>query len=369
MKRITPTIKRNIYRVIPFGVIWLVFSITYVLLEKGLLGNFTYYPSTGNPYSFTRSFFTTSITALIAGLLIGAMEIGWFSKLFIKKSFSKKIIYKSLLYLAIITAFLLITAVIANPLAQQGRFGDKQLWENVGAFFFNFSFLSVAIYMAAIIVVSQFYAEVSENIGQGALANFFMGKYHVPREEERIFMFLDMKSSTTIAEKLGHVKYFEMLKAYYADLSEPIIRYSGEIYQYAGDEIIVSWKGENGLANSNCIRCFFAMKVALQQQADTYRKQFDIVPVFKAGFHSGRVTTGEIGVIKKEIFFTGDVLNTAARIQGLCNSYQVDILVSGHLIKKLNATDQFQVKPLGQSELRGRDEKMELFTIEKQVPV
>ena len=73
-------------------------------------------------------------------------------------------------------------------------------------------------------------------------------------------MFLDMKSSTTIAESLGHVKYFEMLKEYYSDLSDPIIKYSGEIYQYVGDEIVVSWKLKNGLQNNNCIQCFFAMK-------------------------------------------------------------------------------------------------------------
>ena len=81
--------------------------------------------------------------------------------------------------------------------------------------------MGTTVYMAAVIIVSLFYAEVSENIGPGVLANFFTGKYHTPIEEERIYMFLDMKSSTTIAENLGHVKYFEMLREYYSDLSEP----------------------------------------------------------------------------------------------------------------------------------------------------
>ena len=60
------------------------------------------------------------------------------------------------------------------------------------------------------------------------------------------------------------------------------------------------------------------------------------MPEFKAGFHFGKVTTGEIGVIKKDIIFTIDVLNTTARIQGLCNTYKVDILISGDLIKELD---------------------------------
>jgi adenylate cyclase len=130
-----------------------------------------------------------------------------------------------------------------------------------------------------------------------------------------------------------------------------------------GDEIVVTWKLKNGVLNNNCIQCFFEMKRALQSQKIKYQKQFGLLPEFKAGFHYGKVITGEIGVIKKEIIFTGDTLNTTARIQGLCNSYQVDLLVSGQLIKKLDLGTQFQMKALGQNELRGRGERIDLFTV------
>ena len=211
--------------------------------------------------------------------------------------------------------------------------------------------------------VTLFYTEVSENLGQGVLNNFFRGKYHTPISEERIFMFLDIKSSTTIAENLGHVKYFQMLREYYSDLSIPIIKYSGEIYQYVGDEIVVTWKLKEGLRNNNCIQCFFGIKKAINKQIKKYNEKFGLVPEFKAGFHVGKVTTGEIGVIKKDIIFTGDVLNTTERIQELCKTYKVDILISDHLTKKLLLHSQFQIKELGESELRGRNEKIKLFTI------
>ena len=176
-------------------------------------------------------------------------------------------------------------------------------------------------------------------------------------------MFLDMRSSTTIAENIGHVKYFEMLKEYFSDLTDPIIGHVGEIYQYVGDEIVVSWKLNNGLQNNNCINCFFAMKSEIKSQARKYIEKFGVMPEFKAGFHVGKVTTGEIGVIKKDIIFTGDVLNTTARIQALCNVYKVDLLVSEHLMTKLNTPTQFKVSLLGESEIRGKDEKINLFTM------
>jgi adenylate cyclase len=360
---LSPTGKRNISRIIPFGVIWLVFSLVYILIEKGLLANLNYYPSTGNPYNFTRNISITSVSAFITGLLIGTLEILYFNNWFIKKSFSGKIFYKSVIYLVIILSFLIILTVIGNADVLHSGFFAAPVWDNVWAFSTSFSFLSVIVYIAAIIVVTQFYTEVGESIGQEMLINFFTGKYHTSIEEERIYMFLDMRSSTTIAEHLGHVKYFEMLREYYSDLSGPIVKYSGEIYQYVGDEVVITWKLKKGLQNNNCIQCFYAMKAAIETQAEKYKEQFGLLPEFKAGFHMGKVTTGEIGVIKKEIVFTGDVLNTTARIQGLCNPYNVDILISGDLIKKLNLTPAYQLKTLGENELRGRGEKIELFTI------
>lgn len=360
---LSPNTKRNIARIIPFGVIWLVFSIVYTLLERGILGELTKYPSTGNPYNFSSNIIVTPLTALVAGLLTGILEILYINKQFIHKSFTEKIIYKTLIYLVIIISFLLVLTVTANSLELQTGIFNSQVWDNVWLFISNYAFWSVVLYIAAIIIVSQFYTEVSENMGQSVLNNFFTGKYHSPKEEERIFMFLDMKSSTTIAENLGHVTYFEMLREYYSDLSDPIINYSGEIYQYVGDEIVVSWKLTKGLQDNNYVQCFFAIKTAIKKQSKKYMAKFGLMPEFKAGFHLGKVTTGEIGVIKKDIIFTGDVLNTTARIQGLCNRFKVDILISGPLIKISKLTSAFQLKPLGENELRGREETIEIFTI------
>ncbi len=278
-------------------------------------------------------------------------------------SFGRKIFYKSVIYLLVICLFLIFVVALANYFELDTGFFSGRLWNFVWAFFFTYTFLSIVFYIAAIILVSLFYAEVSDNVSPGVLQNFFIGKYHKPVEEERIFMFLDMKSSTTIAEHIGHIRYFEMLKEYYSDLSGPIINYSGEIYQYVGDEIVVSWNLKSGLQNSNCINCFFDIKAVIKRQAGKYKDSFGLSPEFKAGFHLGKVTAGEIGVIKKEIIFTGDVLNTTARIQGLCNSYDVDIIISDSLVRRLDLLTGFQVRSLGENVLKGRDEKIELFTI------
>lgn len=361
---IAPKYKRNINRILPFGLIWLVFSLIYTILERGLLGELNFYPSSSNQYIFGRNIIVIPMLATIFGAITGILEILYFNKWFIRISFIKKIIYKSSIYLLIII-LLLIVIFLTTADEIPTAISSEGFWLLMWGFFTDYSFIGILIYIASIIIITQFYTEVSESMGTGLLSNFFLGKYNKPVEEERIFMFLDMKSSTSIAEKLGHVKYFQMLQQYFSDLSGPVIDYSGEIYQYAGDEMIISWRLEKGVRNNSCVERFFAMKESLTEKSLGYKEKYGLAPQFKAGLHCGKVTTGEIGVLKKEIIFTGDVLNTTARIEGLCNNYNVDILVSFSLAEKLNLNGKYKVESIGKNTLRGKDLQLELFTLNK----
>jgi len=358
---LSPKTKRNISRVLPFGVIWLVLGWINLFSQEAAKQDQNLNPS-GAINVTPEVFVFASIAVTTVGLLVGAIEVLWLGNLFSKKSFSQKIGYKVVFY----TIFLLVVIFITFPIAAGVELHisplDPIVWERFSNFLTNIEFVSTLVSISFSLFVSLFYSEISENIGHGVLMNFFTGKYHKPIEEKRIFLFSDMKSSTTIAEQLGHIKYFELLREYYSDFSDAIIRHSGEVYQYIGDEIVISWKYEEGIKNNNCINCFFAMKEDLQKRSDWYVSTFGVVPTFKAGLHVGAVTTGEIGALKKEIIFTGDVLNTTARIQGLCNQYNVDILVSEDLIKVLPLANKFQVSALGTKGLKGKEEKMELYT-------
>ena len=177
-------------------------------------------------------------------------------------------------------------------------------------------------------------------------------------------MFLDMKSSTAIAEELGHVNYFAFLQEYYDELSDSIINHSGEVYQYIGDEVVVSWTERTGLKDSNCIKCFFAMKEDMSNRSEYYLEKYNAVPDFKAGLHIGKVTTGEIGALKKEIVFSGDVLNVTSRIQGLCKEYQSDLLVSDELINLFDDSLNKNIKSIGTINLKGRSEPMKIYSVQ-----
>ena len=359
----TPKQKLNLIKILPFGIIWGLFGLCYALIEHSVMGGSEVYPYSGNPYNFFTVLPLITTACLLMGLFFGTMEVIFFNKLFRNRPFREKMIFKTLITLLFTLVLLIgLTSVITSVSLKVSIFHPDVI-ASVSAFVGRSAFWVIVIYGGVITVLSLFVNEVSDYLGGSVFNNFFTGKYHHAKEEERIFMFLDMKSSTTIAEKLGHVEYFKLLNKYYYDTTNAIIQTSGEVYQYAGDEIIVSWNLKSGLKNNNCIRCFYLMKETFRKQSERYVELFGLAPEFKAGFHYGNVTTGEIGTLKKEIFFTGDVMNTTARIQSNCNKYETDILISEDLRFELKEDDFFKLDAIGECELKGREKTIKLFSV------
>ncbi|MCB9169273.1 MAG: adenylate/guanylate cyclase domain-containing protein [Flavobacteriales bacterium] len=228
---------------------------------------------------------------------------------------------------------------------------------------FSLSFLGRYLYWALLMGGTMLMVRLNDQYGSGGL-DYLTGRYARPREEMRIFMFLDMRSSTAIAERIGHVRYFRLLNDVYADITDPVVYSGGTIYQYVGDEVSVTWRLRRGLKDQRCIRCFFDIKRKLASRARYYQDQYGLVPQFKAGFHFGEVTTGEVGLVKKEVIFSGDVVNTAARIQNSCNAYDVDVLVSKELLDILRLPeDVYMTRPIGEIPLKGKRQEVSLWTI------
>ena len=137
------------------------------------------------------------------------------------------------------------------------------------------------------------------------------------------------------------------------------------MYQYVGDEIVISWKLEKGIARDNAIACFYSMKKAMSAKAEAFEKSFNVTPDFKAAVHYGHITTGEIGALRKDIFFTGDVLNTTARILSKASVYKEDLLISEELSKLFIWGKSYQLKSLGTQELKGKKESVGIYAVKE----
>ncbi len=250
-----------------------------------------------------------------------------------------------------------------------GRSASKIFEVNVdfefGWWFYQKRFWGAMFYIIVSSFVFSFVKIAMERFGKGVFLKMLIGKYKNPKEEKRIFMFLDLKDSTTIAESLGHHKYSQFIQDCFLDLNEVVLDYNAEIYQYVGDEAVLSWPYKKGLANNNCIGLFFAFQEQRLTRKEYYLQKYGVYPKFKAGLHGGALMVAEVGSVKKELAYHGDVINTSARIQAECNKHNVTLLLSEKLLKDLKIDDFSTSKLLGNVLLKGKQEEVKIHTIQK----
>ncbi len=244
-------------------------------------------------------------------------------------------------------------------------FIDGISWQQYFQVILHVKTLVVMLEIFGIITFLLFFVHLDRLLGPGTLLGFVIGRYHRPRREKRIFMFLDLKGSTKLADKMDADCYFNFLHQYFTQMSEPILETDAEIYQYVGDEIVLTWKMKDGLDDSNCIRLFFLIEDQIQAHRNYFLKEYGVVPEFKAGVHAGEVITAQIGELKKEIVYNGDVLNTSARIQAQCNNLGQKLLVSAELMETIPVGPEYKVIQLESVQLTGKADPLGLCAVNR----
>ncbi len=201
-------------------------------------------------------------------------------------------------------------------------------------------------------------------LGKGKLLRLIRGDFYSPRVENRVFMFIDLKGSTKIAEQLGHLKYSRFLQDCFKDLGV-VAPFGAEIYQYVGDEVVLSWRITANTDYSKCLDAFWAYEDRLASRHDYYSKNYSVQPKFKAGLHLGEVTTAEVGDIKREIAHHGDTINVTARIQEKCNDLESSLLISEQFLDRIHINGKFSADFKAEEQLRGKKEFIKLYSLER----
>ncbi len=246
---------------------------------------------------------------------------------------------KVAIYLAIIVGGIVLARVIASPFTT-----SVQAFEDTFRNAFIFS-----IFMA---VFGNLTYELGSLLGFGTLKNFLTGRYVQPRREERVFLLIDMKDSTGLAERLGPVRFHELLNAFFRNIADAALECDAEIHKYVGDEAILTWL--SGGALGDCLACPFIAIDRIADHGDEYRKRFGAVPTFRASLHCGEIVAGEMGDIRREIAYVGDTLNVAARLLEHAKTTGHDVLVSADMLAQAPLPADLRAEPLPDLAVRGR---------------
>ncbi len=303
-------------------------------------------------------------TGFLIGTILGSLEP---LLLFKRLPYLMTLVIRTILYFMVITVsvYLFLVLYLKSIGLETVALQDQEKFQELSKVYFlaNVNLL----YLLLIALIGSFTWQVKAFFGKNVLKNYLVGRYHKPSVEERIFMFLDLDSATTLAEKLGPVKYSSLLRSFFMDIDQAITSANGQVYQYVGDEVVVIWKTKTGLRNSNCLRSFANAIDTLENRKEYYLRNWEVFPSFKAALHIGKVSITEIGVSKKEIAYHGDAINTTARICGSAHDLNRNILISSDLFNRLQKKDEFNLVEVGEHSFKGKDERIVLYTLENSI--
>ncbi len=309
------------------------------------------------------------IIAIIGGLFLGALMAT--SRLFLLKkvcynlSVGRAIIFQTISALILLTITLLI---ISQIFFFYYNYSSLQISDFISHTYTKSSLLILYGYFIYASIQYNLLIETDKKLGINVLKNLIMGKYHTPKQEERIFMFMDMKSSTSIAEKLGHLKYSRFLQDVFKLLTDIVIYKKAEIYQFVGDEVVLSWPSSLGYQDNNTLQFFYAFQTILEENKSYFISHYNTAPMFKAGIHKGVASVAEVGEINTQIAYHGDVVNTTSRIQELCNTYNSNLLVSDSFMKGMEAPLLNFQENAAEINLRGRSQPITIYALDVAVP-
>lgn len=299
-------------------------------------------------------------TGVVSGLVMWKLD-----KVFDKRrgnyvSTLRLIVIKSVVYFA---AFLSIIALInfGYYIGKTPLFHFNS-WLEI---FLSYNTLIFMIYAYGVVLSVTVIKYLKGKVGKKRIIDLMTGSLYSSKETEKIFMFLDLNSATRLAEHLGNQDYSMLLKDCFEDLNT-ILSNEAEVYQYVGDEVVLCWDLKDKEQNLDCIKTYFRFSEKLINRSNHYFSQYGIAPTFKAGVHQGKVVSTEVGLNKRDFAFHGDAINTASRIRDLCRGYQARIIISKDLASKVQRTDQYSFDNLGLVGLRGKKQKIALYSVSDQ---
>ena len=182
------------------------------------------------------------------------------------------------------------------------------------------------------------------------------------RRVQACVMFLDVRGFTAFSERAEPEAVVDYLNALFAITTGAVTSRGGIVHQLLGDGFMAIF-GAPLSTPDDCAQAVEAsLDIAARVAAEVEAGR--LLPTrVGIGLHAGEVVAGTVGSPQhKEYKVTGDVVNVAARVEGLNKAFDSCVLATGAVVSRL-PEGRFSVDPLGEVPLRGRDDAPTVFRL------
>ena len=352
-------VKKNEIKVILLiALCWIIIDLCIFIFQmKSGVFTFKYADPGSNTY---KAIFLRELNVLLLSLIIGYLLVSLLRNFLRNSSLWFNLLVKTLVLVAVAVIMSFFIYMSYETLINH-RAPGKSINKFMENTFRPDWFIPKMLEWVLLFIFTQLAIEINEKYSPGVFFDIMVGRYLLPKEEERIIIFIDLTDSTPIAEKLGSKEYFQFIRDFIFCISAGIMEHNGRVYQYVGDEIVAWWPSSKINAKKVVSSLLDSRKV-LNKNSEIFKMAYGIIPEYKAGIHSGKVTIGQVGISKKELVMSGDTINTAARIRSACTELHQKFLVSKDFID-LAGLETWQSESMGLIDMKGKNEELELFAL------
>jgi len=185
------------------------------------------------------------------------------------------------------------------------------------------------------------------------------------KEVEATIYFSDIRSFTTISEMLKHPRKITDFLNYYMDIMVYFVeKNNGTVDKFIGDAIMAYWNAPLRIQN----HADKAVKTALLQIAQRdflnkkINKDFGFDVDYGIGINTGDVVVGEIGSKgRSDYTIIGDAVNLASRLEGLCKTYKVRLIISE--FTKARLKEDYVIQLLDIVRVKGKKEPVKIYEV------
>ncbi len=186
----------------------------------------------------------------------------------------------------------------------------------------------------------------------------------VSERKEIAILFSDIRSFTSISENHSPDEITKMLNYYFSQWDESVTKYNGVIDKYIGDAIMVLFGiTDNKTACGSAVSCAIDMLKKMDLvKAELKEMKLPVIENIGIGINYGSTIIGDIGSQQRKNYTViGDAVNVAARLESLCKTYQIPLILSKITYRRLSTSLQAFFRLLGETELKGKEEKVAVY--------